>query len=67
MDITNISDEDLFSDEYLKKLMEKYREKQERYNQMYNECTVRNQKILLNIHIEQIRRWGNARMDISDD
>jgi hypothetical protein len=67
MDISNFSDEDLFSDEYLKKLMEKYREKQERYNQMYNECTVRNQKILLNIHIEQIRRWGNARMDISND
>jgi len=67
MDITNISDEDLFSDEYLKKLMEKYKEKQERYNQIFNECAVRNQKILLNIHIEQIRRWSNARMDISND
>ena len=47
MDINNFSDEDL------KKLMEKYKEKQERYNQMYNECTIRNEKIILNIHLEQ--------------
>ncbi len=51
MDINNFSDEDL------KKLMEKYKEKQERYNQMYNECTIRNERILLNIHLEQIKRF----------
>jgi hypothetical protein len=69
MDINNFSDEDL------KKLMEKYKEKQERYNQMYNECTVRNEKIILNIHLEQVRRWrkvntdafAQTRMDISND
>ena len=65
---------DNYSDEDLKKLMDKYKEKQERYNQMYNECTIRNEKILLNIHLEQIRRWRQtninalkqARMDTSD-
>jgi hypothetical protein len=69
MDINNFSDEDL------KTLMLKYKEKQERYNQMYNECTVRNEKIILNIHLEQVRRWRKvntdaftqARMDISND
>jgi hypothetical protein len=69
MDINNFSDEDL------KKLMEKYKEKQERYNQMYNECTIRNEKIILNIHLEQVRRWRKVntdaftqtRMDISND
>ena len=69
MDINNFSDEDL------KNLMEKYKEKQERYNQMYNECTVRNEKIILNIHLEQVRRWRKVntdaftqtRMDISND
>ena len=50
MDINNYSDEDL------KKLMEKYKEKQERYSLMYNEATIRNERILLNIHLEQIRR-----------
>ncbi len=68
MDINNFSDEDL------KKLMEKYKEKQERYNQMYNECTIRNEKIILNIHLEQVRRFRethlkafrDAKMDISD-
>ena len=69
MDINNFSDEDL------KQLMKKYKEKQERYNQMYNECTIRNERIILNIHLEQIRRWRQtninafkeARMDISED
>jgi len=68
MDINNYSDEDL------KKLMEKYKEKQERYNQMYNECTIRNERIILNIHLEQVRRWRQtninafreSKMDISD-
>jgi hypothetical protein len=69
MDITTITNEDL------KKLMEKYKEKQERYNEMYNECTIRNEKIILNIHLEQVRRWRKvntdaftqARMDVSMD
>jgi hypothetical protein len=66
---------DNYTDEDLKQLMKKYKEKQERYNQMYNECTIRNERILLNIHLEQIRRWRQshidafkqARMDVSDD
>ena len=67
MDINNFSDEDL------KQLMKKYKEKQERYNLMYNEATIRNERIILNIHLEQIRRWREvnleafrqARMDVS--
>ena len=51
MDINNYSDEDL------KELMEKYKEKQERYNLIYNEQTIRNERIILNIHLEQIRRF----------
>ena len=51
MDIIDYSDEDL------KKLMEKYKEKQERYSLMYNEETIRNERIILNIHLEQIRRF----------
>jgi hypothetical protein len=54
MEINNYSDEDL------KLLMKKYKEKQSRYELIYNEATVRNEKIiLLNIHLEQIRRWRN--------
>ena len=51
MDITLITDEDL------KKLMEKYKEKQHRYNLIFNEQTIRNERIILNIHLEQIRRF----------
>ena len=51
MDINNYSDDDL------KKLMEKYKEKQTRYNLMYNEATIRTERIILNIHLEQVRRW----------
>ena len=69
MDINNFSDEDL------KQLMEKYKEKQQRYNLIYNEQTIRNERIILNIHLEQIRRWRQtninafkqARMDTSED
>jgi len=50
MEINNFSDEDL------KELMEKYREKQQRYNLIYNEQTIRNERIILNIHLEQVRR-----------
>ena len=51
MDINSYSDEDL------KQLMEKYKEKQQRYNLIYNEQTIRNERIILNIHLEQIRRF----------
>ena len=51
MDINNYTDEDL------KKLMEKYKEKQSRYELMYNEATVRNERIILNIHLEQMKRF----------
>ena len=68
MDINNFSGEDL------KLLMKKYKEKQERYELIYNEQTIRNERIILNIHLEQIRRWRKyhtdaftqAKMDISD-
>ena len=51
MDINNFSDDDL------KQLMIKYKEKQSRYELMYNEATIRNERIILNIHLEQIRRF----------
>ena len=51
MEINNFSDEDL------KKLMKKYKEKQTRYELIYNEQTIRNERIILNINLEQIRRW----------
>ena len=68
MEINNYSDEDL------KLLMKKYKEKQMRYELIYNEATVRNERIILNIHLEQIRRWRetnleayrNAKMDLSN-
>ena len=40
MDINNFSDEDL------KQLMKKYKEKQSRYDLLFNEATERNQKII---------------------
>ena len=69
MDINNFSDKDL------KQLMKKYKEKQERYELIYNEQTIRNERIILNIHLEQVRRWRKfhvdafkqARMDTSED
>jgi hypothetical protein len=61
MDITNYSDEDL------KQLMEKYKEKQERYSLMYNEATIRNERILLNIHLEQMRRFREKHINAYKD
>ncbi len=58
---------DNYTDEDLKQLMEKYKEKQERYNQMYNECTIRNERILLNIHLEKIRRWREKHVNAFKD
>ena len=48
---------DNYSDEDLKQLMNKYREKQQRYNLIYNEQTIRNERIILNIHLEQMKRF----------
>ena len=45
------------TDDDLKQLMDKYKEKQSRYELIYNEATQRNEKILLNIHLEQVRRF----------
>ena len=61
MDINNYSDEDL------KQLMEKYKEKQERYSLMYNEATIRNERIILNIHLEQIKRFREKHINAYRD
>ncbi len=61
MDINNFTDEDL------KQLMEKYKEKQERYSLMYNEATIRNERIILNIHLEQIRRFREKHIQAYKD
>ena len=66
MELANLSDKEL------NLLMEKYKEKQLRYNLMLNEVTLRNERILLKIHLEQVRRFENSKssnesnMDISN-
>ena len=52
--IYNIID---LSDDDLKQLMDKYKEKQSRYQLIYNEATKRNEKIINGIHLEQVRRF----------
>ena len=61
MDINNFTDEDL------KQLMEKYKEKQERYSLMYNEATIRNERIILNIHLEQMKRFRDKHIQAYKD
>ena len=61
MDINNFTDKDL------KQLMEKYKEKQERYNLIYNEQTIRNERIILNIHLEQMKRFRKKHIDAYKD
>ena len=61
MDINNFTDQDL------KQLMEKYKEKQERYSLMYNEATIRNERIILNIHLEQIKRFREKHINAYRD
>ena len=61
MEINNYTDEDL------KQLMEKYKEKQERYDLIYNEQTIRNERIILNIHLEQIRRFREKHIQAYKD
>jgi hypothetical protein len=46
----------------LKKLMDKYKEKQVRYEQLMNEATIRNERIILNIHLEQVRRFRETHL-----
>jgi hypothetical protein len=57
MDITNYTDEDLT------KLLEKYKEKQSRYELMYNEATERNERILFHIEKEIIRRYVDKNLE----
>ena len=67
--IYNILD---LTDDDLKQLMDTFREKQIRYEQLMNETTIRNERIILNIHLEQVRRfrethlkaYREAKMDI---
>ncbi len=61
MDINNFSDDDL------KQLMTKYKEKQSRYELLYNEATIRNERIILNIHLEQIRRFREKHINAYRD
>ena len=61
MEINNYTDEDL------KQLMEKYKEKQQRYNLIYNEQTIRNERIILNIRLEQIRRFREKHINAYRD
>ena len=56
-----------YSDEDLEKLMEKYKEKQSRYELLMNEATERNQKIILHIHLEQRRRWKERHIKVLMD
>ena len=60
-------DIDNYTDEELKQLMEKYKEKQERYSLMYNEATIRNERIILNIHLEQMKRFREKHIDAYKD
>ena len=70
--IYNISE---LTDDDLKQLMSKYKEKQERYDLMMNEATERNNKIIIRIYNEQVKRLINkhvemfkkARMEASKD
>ena len=59
--IYNILD---LTDDDLKQLMEKYKEKKMRYDLMYNESTIRNERIILNIHLEQVRRFRETHLKV---
>jgi len=43
--------------------MKKKKEKQSRYELIYIEATIRNERIILNIHLEQIRRWREVNLE----
>ena len=57
--IYNILD---LTDDDLKQLMDKYKEKQIRYEKLMNEATIRNERIILNIHLEQVRRFRETHL-----
>ena len=57
--IYNILD---LTDDDLKQLMDKYKEKQESYEKLMNEATIRNERIILNIHLEQVRRFRETHL-----
>ena len=59
--IYNIID---LTDDDLKLLMDKYKEKQSRYQLMYNEATERNEIIINGIHLEQVRRFINKNVQM---
>ena len=59
--IYNISE---LTDNDLKQLMKKYREKQERYDLMMNEATERNNKIVIRIYNEQVKRLINKHVEM---
>ena len=59
--IYNILD---LTDDDLHQLMEKYKEKQIRYEKLMNEATIRNERIILNIHLEQVRRFRETHLKV---
>jgi len=63
MDINVFSVDDLTDDD-LKRLMDKYHEKQTRYELKMNEATERNQKIINLIYQEQARRLINKNIQM---
>jgi hypothetical protein len=63
MDINIFSVDDLTDDD-LKRLMDKYHEKQTRYELKMNEATERNQKIINLIYQEQARRFINKNVQM---
>ena len=62
--IYNILD---LTDDDLKQLMNKYREKQSRYELTYNEATERNQSIINRIYQEQVKRLINKNVQMFRD
>ena len=52
------------TDDDLKQLMDKYKEKQIGYEQLMNEATIRNERIILNIHLEQVRRFRETHLKV---
>ena len=59
--IYNILD---LTDDDLKQLMDKYKEKQIRYEKLMNEATIRNERIILNIHLDQVRRFRETHLKV---
>ena len=62
--IYNIID---LTDDDLKQLMTKYKEKQTRYDLMMNEATERNTKIINRIYEEQVKRLINKNVQMFRD